>query len=50
MRVYLSGKITDEPNYKQNFAEAEEEVKKTFQQGTRVINPVKVGEKARRKK
>ena len=38
MKVYIAGKITGNPNYKEEFAEAEEWLKS---QGHTVLNPVK---------
>ena len=38
MKVYIAGKITDNPDYKRQFKEAEEKLKA---QGHAVINPVK---------
>lgn len=41
MIVYLSGPITNEPNYKENFKAAETELSKMVT----VINPAKIGER-----
>ena len=38
MKVYIAGAITDNPNYKQQFADAE---KQLIAMGHAVINPVK---------
>ena len=38
MKIYISGAITDNPNYKKQFAEAE---KKLIAEGHSVINPAK---------
>lgn len=38
MRIYIAGKITNNPDYIEQFAKAENELKK---QGYEVINPVK---------
>ena len=38
MKVYISGKITGNPNYQEQFAEAE---KRLIQKGYTVINPAK---------
>lgn len=38
MRVYISGPISNEPDYKAKFAKAEAELK---EQGFEVINPAK---------
>lgn len=38
MKVYIAGKITDNPNYSEQFGEAEELLRS---QGHTVINPVK---------
>lgn len=41
MRIYISGKITGDENYKQKFAEAEKILE---EQGHEVINPARVAE------
>lgn len=38
-RIYISGKITNEPNYEENFAKAEEYLESI---GYKAINPAKV--------
>lgn len=42
MKVYLSGKITGEPNYKRLFAQAEIEVKIGIDKYAEVVNPCSV--------
>lgn len=42
MRIYIAGKITDDPNYKRKFAEAERALKE--HPDIEVINPAKVSE------
>ncbi len=38
MKIYIAGKITGDPDYKQNFSDAAEAVKKTFTDAV-IINP-----------
>lgn len=42
MKVYISGPITNNPNYKEDFAAAEKLLKK---HGFKVVNPASLGEK-----
>lgn len=43
MRIYLSGKITDNPEYKEMFKDAEEEIKKEYKNAA-IVNPAKLAE------
>lgn len=41
MRIYISGPVTDEPNYMQNFQSAEDKIKIDFP-GAEIVNPAKI--------
>lgn len=40
MKVYISGKITDNPSYKEDFAKAEQFIQR---KGYKPLNPTKIG-------
>lgn len=42
MTIYISGKITGDPNYKEKFAAAEQEIKDGVEVKANIINPAKL--------
>ena len=43
MRIYISGRITGDPEFKERFRAAEEDIKKLYP-GAKIVNPSKLGE------
>lgn len=43
MRIYISGRITNNPNYKEDFGRAEGYLREKYPEA-RIVNPAKMGE------